>query len=135
MKINIILADNRFKIHQKSLNTLARKVLRGENAAGKSLNIIYCSDARMARLNQEFKKKNVPTDVLAFGFDDENDPDFIGEVYINLQQADRQAKDYNENYNIEIERLTVHGILHLLGYTDIGKDKKEQMWACQEGYL
>ena len=135
MKINIILADNRFKIHQKSLNTLARKVLRGENAGEKSLNIIYCSDSRMTMLNHEFKKKNVPTDVLAFGFDDENDPDFIGEVYINLQQAARQAKDYNENYNIEIERLTVHGILHLLGYMDKAKSERVRMWARQEGYL
>mgnify|MGYP002266194502 CR=1 FL=1 len=52
-----------------------------------------------------------------------------------FQQAGRQAEDYNESYNIEIERLTVHGILHLLGYTDKGKDEKEVMWARQEGYL
>lgn len=67
----------------------------------------------LARLNERFKSKKGPTDVLSFPFEEE---DFLGEVYVSLDKAVEQSQKYGAALNDEIKRLVVHGILHLLGY-------------------
>ena len=136
MTISIVLSDRRFSLDRKRFAALARRILKGEKASGKSLNIVYCSDKLMTELNNRFKKKNRPTDVLAFEMSEAEAPGlFIGEIYINLQQAKRQAIDFGVPYKQEVERLTIHGILHLLGYRDGNSRDRKMMWSRQEGYL
>ncbi len=135
MSISVMLADRRFSLDEKALAAAARRVLKSESAFGKSINIIYCSDRYIRALNKRFKRKNQTTDVLAFDLSDSVEPDFIGEVYVNLQQAKRQAKDRRIPYKEEVKRLTIHGVLHLLGYRDRRKSNRLNMWAHQEGYL
>ncbi len=53
------------------------------------------------------------TDVLSFNYDE---PDLLGEIYISLQKAKVQAKEYGGTYRNEVRRLFVHGMFHLLGY-------------------
>jgi len=135
MSVSIILSDGRFSIDSKSLSAFAKRVLRGERAVGKSLNIIYCSDEHMRELNRRFKGLNMSTDVLSFDMSDSSEPAFIGEVYISLQRARRQARENHIPYQQEIRRLTAHGILHLLGYRDGHKAERISMWSRQESYL
>jgi rRNA maturation RNase YbeY len=135
MSISVMLADGRFSLDEKALAAAAARVLKSESASGKSINIIYCSDRYIEGLNKRFKRKKQSTDVLAFGLSDSIEPDFIGEVYVNLQQAKKQAKDRGLPYKEEVKRLTIHGVLHLLGYRDRRKADRLNMWARQEGYL
>lgn len=135
MSISVMLADGRFSLDEKALAAAAAGVLKSESASGKSINIIYCSDRYIEGLNKRFKRKKQTTDVLAFDLSDSIEPDFIGEVYVNLQQAKRQAKDRSLPYKEEVKRLTIHGVLHLLGYRDRRKADRLKMWGRQEGYL
>ena len=133
--ITILLADRRFKIEGRRLGSLAKKVLEHESAGTKALNIVYCSDNLITGLNNQFKKKNRTTDVLAFNLDEFDKDNFLGEIYVNLQQAKRQAAENKIRYKEEVERLTVHGVLHLLGYNDDKTKDRLIMWDRQEGYL
>ncbi len=133
--IKIMLADKRFNIQRRRLGELAKRVLQNESALGRVINIVYCSDNLIIGLNKRFKRKNRTTDVLAFVLDDLEDSDFLGEIYVNLQQARRQAVENKVQYKEEVERLTIHGVLHLLGYTDENKKDRLEMWDRQEGYL
>ena len=135
MSVKIILSDRRFSFNEKRLAALTRRVLKGELASGKSINIVYCSDSRISELNRRFRGRNRITDVLAFELMDTEEPDFLGEIYINLRQARRQAKEHKASYEKEVKRLTVHGVLHLLGYRDDNKKDRLKMRARQEGYL
>lgn len=135
MSISVMLADGRFSLDEKALAAAAARVLKSESASGKSINIIYCSDRYIEGLNKRFKRKRQTTDVLAFDLSDSIEPDFIGEVYVNLQQAKRQAKSSCLPYKEEVKRLTIHGVLHLLGYRDNRKADRLKMWGRQEGYL
>lgn len=135
MKVAIILGDRRFSLDRKMLSSLAVRVLKGEEAADGLISIVYCSDRYMRTINRKFGKDDNITDVLAFDLSDEGDGGFFGEVYVNLQQARRQAGDFNIPYIEEVRRLTVHGILHLLGYRDKRPGDRRRMWARQEGYL
>lgn len=71
-------------------------------------------DETLRDLNKRFKGRKGPTDVLAFDFEE---PDFLGEVYVSLDRAREQAIYYGVSEEEEIERLVLHGLLHLLGYT------------------
>lgn len=127
--------DRRFKIDHKALARLAREIIAQESDTNFSVNIVYCRDKEITRLNYRFKKKRTTTDVLAFNLADSDDPDFLGEIYINLQQARRQARQFQVSYPEEVKRLTAHGILHLLGYRDNTPANKKKMWARQEAYI
>jgi probable rRNA maturation factor len=72
---------------------------------------------------------------MAFNLSDNEMPDYLGEVYVNLQMARRQARENNVSYFEEVKRLTIHGVLHLLGYRDETKINRRKMWNQQESYL
>jgi len=74
------------------------------------------------------------TDVISFpNFTD--DPLFLGEIYIDLDQAIRQAEEYGETPPRELARLIIHGILHLTGYNDMDDSQREIMVCKQEALL
>lgn len=135
MSVIVCQTDLRYKVNKRAMTTLAKKVLAAESASGRSLNILYCRDNDIMRLNARFKKSRKTTDVLAFDLRDSEEPDFLGEIYVNLQQARRQAKKHGIQYLEEVKRLTVHGVLHLLGYRDHDPCSCERMWLRQEGYF
>lgn len=133
--IKMMIADRRFNIDKNRLKTLVSRVLKGESAGKKTINIVYCADKLIGDLNRRFLKKNRATDVLAFELNDNENKGFLGEVYVNLQQARRQAADNNIIYKEEVGRLTIHGVLHLLGYDDLKDTSRLKMWNRQESYL
>jgi probable rRNA maturation factor len=104
-----------------------RRVLSG--AAGAlggerhEVSVYFCGDRRMAGLNRRWRRRNGPTDVLAFPAE-ESDARFLGDIVISVPFATRQARRHGESPSREIDRLLLHGYLHLLGYdheTDHGE--------------
>jgi probable rRNA maturation factor len=100
------------RIQKKELRELIQKVLKAEKCL-KGVNIILADDELLTCLNERFKSKKGPTDVLSFPFEEE---DFLGEIYVSLDRAAEQAQQYGATFNDEIKRLVTHGLLHLLGY-------------------
>ena len=133
--IKILLADNRFRLDEKKLKSLAAKVLKSESRPDGKLNIVYCNDRLITGLNTRYLNKRRATDVLAFDLNGTKAEECQGEIYINLQQAKRQARQVGVNYGEEVQRLTIHGILHILGYDDTSEASRRKMWNRQESYL
>jgi probable rRNA maturation factor len=101
-----------------------------------SLLIIFVNDRQISELNYRFKRKLVPTDVLAFDLAGKPRAKYIeGEIYVNLQAAQRQAIEYKINDGEETARLCVHGMLHLMGYDDHHPSDRKRMWRIQEMYV
>lgn len=98
-----------------------------DEAENKDVTIAFVSDRKMRGLNKEFRGKNSTTDVLSFPFeanDFDIERDFLGDIVISLEQAQKQAAENNLDLETEIKQLIVHGILHLCGYdheTDDGE--------------
>ena len=59
----------------------------------------------------------------------------LGEIYISLETAHKQAKDYGHSFNRELSFLVVHGLLHLLGYDHILEDDEKKMFRLQDEIL
>lgn len=79
------------------------------------VSVILVSDRAMRRLNRQFAGQDRTTDVLSFPTDpaDRNQDPYLGDVFISLETADRQRQGTLEH---ELRALTLHGVLHLLGY-------------------
>jgi rRNA maturation RNase YbeY len=87
----------------------------------------------MRRINRTFLGHRGTTDVISFPLADGIGVD--AEVFINLDQARIQAKQYRVSYRNEVRRLLIHGTLHVLGYDDRKKQASERMQRRQEQYL
>jgi rRNA maturation RNase YbeY len=81
----------------------------------REVSVFFCGDRRMAGLNRRWRRKDRPTDVLAFPAGG-GDGGFLGDIVISVPYATRQARRRGEAPAKEIDRLLLHGYLHLLGY-------------------
>jgi len=91
---------------------LARAIIRHEGWTG-GIDVSLVDDPTIRQLNKRYRKKDRATDVLSFGYGAEG---LLGEVIISEETARRQARVYGAPYREELQRLVVHGVLHVLGY-------------------
>ncbi|MGC9522528.1 MAG: rRNA maturation RNase YbeY [Anaerolineae bacterium] len=105
--------------------------------------IVISDDAALEDLNRRFRGVGHPTDVLAFPDDtrgpfsagDGGAPRYLGDIVISLERAREQAEEAGGTLDQELQLLTVHGVLHLLGYDHGNEQEREQMWAIQSEIL
>ena len=100
------------------------------------LAISIVDEARMSELHEEWMDLKGPTDVLSFPMDelipDSPDPGIVGDIVLCPQFAEAQAKNGLE---AELQLLTIHGILHCLGYDHADPDEEKIMFELQESIL
>ena len=95
---------------------------------------------RIQEINRDYRKKDYSTDVISFAFQDTLDIKIngytnLGEIYISLEKAHSQSEEYGHSFNRELGFLTVHGLLHLLGYDHIEKEDEIIMIKIEEEIL
>ena len=148
MQILIDISHGEERLAGLPLEELALFVLKREEApAASEVSLSFIDDARMAQLNEEFRGKTGPTDVLSFecdGLDDGFDPipdgaddvPFeLGDVIIAPDVAQRQSTSFGHSFEAEVSLLLVHGLLHLMGYDHMTEAEKPVMRAMEEKAL
>lgn len=102
------------------------------------LSIVIETEEVLKNLNREYRGIDESTDVLSFE-SGETDPEtgipYLGDIIISWDQAIRQAKKSNHPITAELQLLTVHGTLHLLGHDHAEEEEKRRMWAIQKEVL
>ncbi len=103
-------------------------------------NIIIVDNKEIHRLNKEYRGIDRETDVISFALEDDDtfiktDFRILGDIYISLDRAREQAKEYGHSLKREICFLAIHGLLHLLGYDHMKKEDEEEMFSLQERIL
>jgi probable rRNA maturation factor len=96
-----------------------RRLLDALRMRDAELSLLLVSDAVMRRLNREWRGKDRPTDVLSFAQAEGTGgapPGLLGDVVISVDTARRQAAARAASLGSELDRLLIHGVLHLLGY-------------------
>ena len=114
---------------------LARGVLKGEGCLQAEIAIVFVDDTHMVKMNSTYLHHRYPTDVLSFSLGDEGTRSVEGEVYVNVDQAKRQALEYRVSSAHEVRRLVIHGLLHLLAYDDRNARRKKRMTKTEDLYL
>jgi probable rRNA maturation factor len=137
-KINIQNIHPELKVKKKLIQLLVEDILTSEKT-NLSVDVIFVDDEFMRQLNKKFTKRERTTDVLSFGMRESKSDTIeypgLGDIYVSLDQAKRQAEEYGVGFEEEVERLVTHGLLHLLGYDHKGKDKENIMRKKEERYL
>jgi probable rRNA maturation factor len=126
------------RIRKKKIENLVNRVLRAEGT-NLPVDVIFVDDNFMIKLNQKFTRRRKTTDVLSFGMKEGEDMgvDYpsLGDIYVSLDQAKRQAQEYGVYLKEETSRLVIHGLLHLLGYDHKNKSQAKIMKKKEESYL
>ena len=98
-----------------------------------SLNVIGMTDAQLLELNQQYLDHDTLTDVITFPLS--IGKDIEGEVYISVERAIENAYKHKVGTSDELHRLSIHGLLHLMGYSDKKPDEQELMTSKEDYYL
>ena len=135
MKINFI---NEAKINVTEYKKLIREIFKFDKSKT-IMNIIFVTDEEIQRINREYRNIDRITDVISFALNDEKDflikTEEIGDIFICVDQAIRQANEYNHSIEREIGFLSVHGYLHLHGYDHMTEEDEKIMFAKQDEIL
>ena len=121
------------------LSSLAERVLVSLNEKTVSLSLIITDDEAIREINRDYRKKDKPTDVISFAYREEPFPGIeeqieeLGDIYISIDTARRQASEYEVSLYDEMKRLIIHGILHLVGYDhELSPEEEERMQQKEE---
>ena len=102
-------------------------VLQHESVQSIQLSVVFVGSRFIRRVNRTFLHHDYVTDVIAFPLGDGAQSSGEGEIYVNLDRAKSQAREYGVSFAEETRRLLIHGTLHLLGYDDSGAREKARM--------
>lgn len=119
------------------LNGVIDATLKHEKVKNAILSIVFVNDEEIKRINREYRGIDKVTDVISFAFEDNlkieyNNVRVLGDIYICIPRMLEQAESYGHSEKRELSFLTVHGLLHLLGYDHMTEDDEEKMFALQE---
>ena len=115
--------------------------LKHENLNNVIFNVIFVDRDKITELNRDYRGIDRETDVISFALEDgEANINFefgrlLGDIYICVPKMKAQAQEYGHSETREMGFLTIHGLLHLLGYDHMTKDEEKIMFAKQEEIL
>lgn len=101
----------------------------------KEVSLILVSLEEIHRMNKEYRGLDRPTDVISFEENDEEDENYLGDIFICIDKVYEQAESYEHSNEREFAFLLLHGILHLSGYDHIEKEDEIVMFKKQDELL
>lgn len=124
----------------KKVEEFIKFVIEKESLQNCSFSIIITDNTFIHKLNKEYRNVDRPTDVISFALEDNKDfingdIRLLGDIYISIDKAKEQAIEYGHSLLRELSFLSIHGLLHLLGYDHMKKEDEEVMFKKQEDLL
>ena len=131
--------DENLDEYTDTLNGVLDYALKYEKVDNAEFNIIFVSSDKIHEINKEYRNVDRVTDVISFALEDnldiELDHRLLGDIYICLERAHEQAIEYGHSFLREICFLSVHGLLHLLGYDHMEPEDEKVMFGKQDDIL
>ena len=121
------------KIPLKNTANWLKKVVASEHKKIGEIVFVFCNDNYLLRKNIEFLKHDTLTDVITFNYCDAEQ--ISGDILISVERVRENSKIFKTKFSIELNRVMVHGLLHLLGYDDKTQPDTKIMRAKEEFYL
>lgn len=136
---NYTIIDNDLYHDYAYLDGVINRTLAKLNVHSAIFSVIFVTKEEIQRLNRDYRKIDRVTDVISFALEDEPDKimdlRILGDIYICIDKMLEQAKMYNHSNKRELSFLTVHGLLHLLGYDHQTPEEEKEMFGLQDEIL
>ena len=127
--------NKNFKIsNTREIRALLKKICKKENKKISFINCVFCSDNRLLEINKKYLNHVSLTDVVTFDFTP-NKNNLEGDIYISIDRVKENARKYKETFKTELLRIIIHGLLHLIGFSDKTKEEKNTMTLKENEYL
>ncbi|WP_223032345.1 rRNA maturation RNase YbeY [Hanstruepera marina] len=126
--------ENDFELdNEKRLSNWIATVIETEGFKYEDINYIFCNDDYLHKINVEFLNHDTLTDIISFDYS--VGKILQGDIYISVERVRDNAKDFNEQFQDELHRVMVHGVLHYCGYKDKSEAEAAQMRNKENEYL
>ena len=118
---------------KRKLKNWIKNTVKEEGFSIGEINIIFTSDDYLLEINKNFLSHDYYTDVITFDYSDNKK--ISGDIFISVDRVRENAEKYKEKFFDELNRVIIHGILHLLGYKDNTSNEKHLMRKKEDFYL
>jgi len=125
--IEILNQQHKYPINTARFKKLLQRLIKHFKLQNPEVTLAFVNDKTIKDLNNRFLKKNSPTDVLSFPVNEKGADGkfYLGDIIISVPQAYKQCSPIKEGLERELELLSIHGFLHLLGFEHF-KDIEEE---------
>jgi len=132
--VSYFTEDIEFKFkHRRLNNAWLRMVAESEIKKLGDISIIFCSDNKILDINVQYLQHDYFTDIITFDYSEGNR--ISGDLFISIDSVKDNAKLYGSEFEDELNRVIVHGVLHLIGYDDHTEEDQRTMRTKEDYYL
>lgn len=138
MELSFFSEDCKFTVEDSGrYERWIESTIKQENAEGELINIIFCSDNYILKINNDFLQHDYFTDIITFDYSepDEGVNQISGDLFISIDTVHTNADTYGVRFREELDRVIIHGILHLLGYNDKSVEEQKEIREKEDYYL
>ena len=125
---SVFILENQVKIRQWFEATA-----KSEGKHIGALNYIFCDDEYLIKINVEFLQHETYTDIITFDYSVGDE--LISDIYISTERVAENAKEFGETFDGELNRVLIHGLLHLCGYKDKTEEEAILMRSKENYYI
>ena len=133
MEINFIFEEIKKFDFDKVIKSKIIEMCRLEKREIGYLNFIFCSDRYILKMNKKYLNHDYFTDVITFNYNE--DKILNGDIFISKDTVLYNSEKFNVLFENELNRVMIHGVLHLIGYNDKNESEKTEMKSKENQYL
>lgn len=140
-EINFINEKIKFELKGKSrIKKWVTGVIVKEKHEPGTICYVFCSDKYMVGINKKYLKHNYYTDIITFDYTESktgkgNKKVISGDIFISIGRVKENARDLGTQFDDELRRVIIHGVLHLMGYSDKTKTGQKEMRHKEDIYI
>ncbi|MBB3123145.1 rRNA maturation RNase YbeY [Mesoflavibacter sabulilitoris] len=109
------------------------KIIEHHNCKKEEISYVFCDDEYLHRLNVQYLNHDTLTDIISFDYS--IGKTISGDIFISVERVEDNAKYFDVDFNIELHRVIIHGILHYCGFKDKTEDDAKLMRAKEDEAL
>lgn len=131
--VNFFSEDIEFELNDPDLVRLwISQIVRKYKFKIKQVDFIFGSDDYVLKLNRDYLKHDYFTDIITFPYHGEGDRELFSDIYISIDRVKENAQSLDCSFIDELHRVIIHGILHMVGFSDKDEKSKGQMRHAED---
>ncbi len=133
--VDVLIEHARLRLDVDACRRIIEYVAASEKATIGSITVILADHQTVRDLNRQYLRHDFDTDVLSFDYREDPHEDLDGEIFIDLDTARERHEEFGADFEEEAFRYVIHGLLHLIGYSDDNPEQTMKMRVVEDRYL